>query len=470
MRLTLPIIGARQVDRAFQVNAQRSVNWYPSLERDGAKSVLTLLPTPGLDKRVEFGNGPCRSDPVEFSGSLYWVSGGQLIRMTTAEVTTAVGSLGTTSGRCYLAAGRTYLMLVDGTDGYTWNGTTFATITDGDFPASPSYCGYLDGYFIALAASSDVWQISLYENPTSWDALDFATAEAAPDSAVAVLTTYRDIYIVGSVTTQVYYNSGNPDFPFDLYANGAIEFGTPAPASVAKAGGNIFMLAQTKAAGYTVLRINGFQAQRIADTDLAYTLSQMTTLSDAEGYAYIEADQTFYVLTFPTEDVTFVYHMEQAQWHERQSEGLGRHRSLGYGRFNGKHYVGDYQNAKLYSLNATKYTDDGQTIRRVRSMGAVHRDGSQFEVNELEVEFKRGVGLTSGQGSEPQAMMRYSYDGGNGWSSELWQPIGPKGDYTRRAIWMRLGQMNDFRVEIAVTDPVEAIIIAAYADVTVWTP
>ena len=467
MRVSLPLSGARQSDRAIQVNSQRSINWYPSLEGDGAKSVLTMLPTPGLDRRIEFGNGPTRSNIVEFAGAAYWVSGSELMKMTTAESVSAVGSLNTNTGYCYLAAGRTYLMVTDGGDGYTWNDTTFAAISDGDFPTNPSYCGYLDGFFLVLDAGTDQWNKSASENPTSWDALEFASAEASPDDAVAIVTTYRDLYIIGTLTTQVYYNSGNPQFPFDLYANGVLEFGTPAPASVTKTGGNIFMLAQVEGGGITVLRINGFQAQRISDPDIAYTLSRMTTITDAEGYAYTEADQTFYVLTFPSEDLTLTYHVEQGQWHDRSSHGMGRHRSRGYGRFNGRHYVGDYQNAKLYALDPAKYTDDGQTIRRVRRGAVLHKDGLQFEVNEFEVEFARGKGLVDGQGSDPQAIFRYSYDGGNTWSNELWQPMGALGDYTRRAIWYRLGQMNDFRFELAVTDPIEAILIAAYADVTV---
>lgn len=467
MRVSLPLSGSRQLDRAIQVNSQRSINWYPSLEGDGAKSVLTMLPTPGLDKRVESGNGPCRSNLVEFAGSLYWVSGAELLKMTTAESVSSVGTLNTNTGFCYLAAGKTDLMVVDGGDGYSWDDASFATISDGDFPANPTYCAYLDGFFLVLDAGTDEWMKSASEDPTDWDPLEFATAEASPDDAVALVATYRDLYVIGTLTTQVYYNSGNPQFPFDLYANGVLEFGTPAPASVAKTGGNIFMLAQIEGGGVTVLRVNGFQGQRIADPDLAYTLSTMTTISDAEGYAYTEADQTFYVLTFPTEDLTLVYHVEQGQWHERSANNLGRHRSRGYGRFNGRHYVGDYLNSKVYAFDPTKYTDDGQTIRRVRRGAALHKDGLQFEVNEFEVEFARGKGLVTGQGSDPQAMFRYSFDGGNTWSMELWQPLGAIGDFTRRAIWTRLGQMNDFRFELVVTDPMEAIMIGAYADVTV---
>lgn len=463
-RIPIPIAGARQVDRAFKVNAQRSVNWYPEIEGDGASAVLTLKPTPGLTLVGQAGNGPRRSSSVEFKGASYFVSGGQLMKVSTTWAITAIGTLNTTTGNCGIVAGRTYLLVVDGGNGYTWNDTTFAVIVDPDFPAAPQQCGYMDGYFIVNNAQSDRFMVSANENPTAWDALDFASAEADPDDAVGVVTSYRDLYLIGTRTTQVYYNSGNADFPFDLYANGVIEFGTVAPFSVARAGGSIYMLAQTKESGVTVVRVNGFQAQKIVDPDLAYTLSRLTTVSDATGFAYTEADQTFYELTFPSEDVTFVYHAEQDMWHERTSEGIGRHRIMGYGRFNGRHLVGDYQNGNLYYLDPTNYTENGAVITRLRRAAVVTKDLREFEVNSFEVEFKRGVGLISGQGSDPMVMLRYSCDGGHTWSSPLQSRLGALGEYKARAIWNRLGQMNNFTPELVITDPVEAIVIAAYAD------
>lgn len=469
MRTPLPLLGGRHVDRVAQVNNERSVNWYAEQEPGAAKSLVTMKPTPGLVRVGAAGNGPCRSHRVTFDGKAYWVSGPQLMSQDTSGAITAIGSLNTSSGWCVLAAGRDYLLVVDGGDGYTWNGVTFATVADADFPASPSWCAYMDGYFIVNDDDTDRFHISDLpggaENPTSWTALNFATAEADPDDAVAVIATYETVYLVGTRTTQLYYNSGNSDFPFTLHTNGIMEWGTDAPASIAEAEGTLFMLARTTAGGLAVLMVQRFQARPIASDDLLYTFDRYTTTSDAEGYAYRMGGQTFYVLTFPSEDVTFVYHVETGLWHERQSDGLGRHRSRGHGFFNGRHYVGDYETGEYYYLSPTTYADNGATVIRKRITSIVHRDRRDLEVNEFEVEFAPGVGLTSGQGSDPQAVLRYSVDGGKTWSSEMWQPIGAIGDYTRRAVWRQLGQGRQFTFEITVSDPVEAVIVAVYADI-----
>jgi hypothetical protein len=464
----IPIAGARQVDRAFSVNAQRAIGWYPEVEGDGAKSILTMKPTPGLRELAQAGNGPRRSHGVDFEGDHYFVSGGNLVKVSPLWVATIIGALNTNAGWCGIIAGRTHLLVVDGGDGYTWDGTTFAVVADPDFPVSPSACGYMDGYFIVNDDATDQFSISANEDPTAWDALDFASAEADPDNAVAIATSYRDLYLIGQQTTQVYFNSSNADFPFDLYANGVLEFGSPAPASVVRAGGNIFMVAASKNSSVSIVRLNGFQAQKIVDPEMAYTLGRMATITDAVGMAYTQDDQTFYEITFPTEGITYTYHLEQDMWHERSSGGIGlTHRALGHGYFNREHVVGDNANGIIYALDPETYTDNGAPIWRRRIASILHREGRQIEINGLEVEFKAGVGTLAGQGRDPQAMLRYSFDGGHTWSRELWQRIGRMGQYGQRACWTRLGQGHHFLLEITVTDPVEAIIVGAYADVAV---
>jgi hypothetical protein len=61
----------------------------------------------------------------------------------------------------------------------------------------------------------------------------------------------------------------------------------------------------------------------------------------------------------------------------------------------------------------------------------------------------------------PQAMLRWSNDGGSTWSREYWVTIGQQGKYKNRAIWRRLGMARDRVFEVSVTDPVNAVIVSA---------
>ena len=123
--------------------------------------------------------------------------------------------------------------------------------------------------------------------------------------------------------------------------------------------------------------------------------------------------------------------------------------------------MGDYQNGKIYELSLDQYTDDGQTIRRVRRAPHLVEDFQRQYFDELQIQFQPGVGLSTGQGENPKAMLRWSNDGGSTWSKEYWVSIGKMGKYQNRAIWRRLGMARDRIFEVAVTDPVKAGIVSA---------
>jgi hypothetical protein len=163
--------------------------------------------------------------------------------------------------------------------------------------------------------------------------------------------------------------------------------------------------------------------------------------------------------------------------------------------------VGDYANGKIYELDKLNYTDDGQNIRRLRRAPHLVADFQRQYFEELQIQFQPGVGFTGlsknqniflqapyyitptgvliipanqsvvlgnqtaiSQSTEttlPQAMLRWSDDGGSTWSNEHWTTIGQTGKYQNRAIWRRLGQARDRVFEVVVTDPVNAVIVSA---------
>jgi len=90
--------------------------------------------------------------------------------------------------------------------------------------------------------------------------------------------------------------------------------------------------------------------------------------------------------------------------------------------------------------------------------------------DELQLQFQPGVGLEGITtpplnqetiGANPQAMLRWSSDGGSTWSNEHWAEIGKVGKYKNRIIWRRLGWARDRIYEVVVTDPINAVIVSA---------
>lgn len=466
MRTSILFSGGSNKARNIQINLQQTVNWYPSINTRGAKGELALYPTPGL-RFVADTPSVGRSNGVDFGGELYFVCNKSLIKIdANGSSTTITATITSGINRIEMAAGRDYLMLVDGSSGWTYDGTTFSVISHEYFPAAPTHVRYLDGYFIVNDTDTDEVSISGLEDPTAWDGLDFTSAEANPDDVLAIGTTHRDLYLVGSKTTEVYFNSGNADFPFEIYPGGVLDWGIIAAYSLALAGDVQFMLARRgESGGVFAVRITGFTVEPISNNDLAYEWQQYTTVSDAFGFAYSMGDETFYTLTFPSADKTFVYNSRSGLWHEQKSSGVGRWAVAGHGYLSNKHYaVSSGGTGKVYLLDPGYYQEGSDTITRTRISQVFHSDRRRIEVNELELEFETGTALLSGQGSDPQAMLRYSRDGGKTWSYEIWRDIGARGEYEDRVIFRNLGMARQFVFELVVAEPIKAVLANAYID------
>jgi len=75
---------------------------------------------------------------------------------------------------------------------------------------------------------------------------------------------------------------------------------------------------------------------------------------------------------------------------------------------------------------------------------------------------EHGVGLATGQGSDPQMMISISRDGGHNFSAVRNRAIGAVGEYQTRTRLNRLGQGRDFVFKISISDPIPVSIIGAY--------
>jgi len=113
------------------------------------------------------------------------------------------------------------------------------------------------------------------------------------------------------------------------------------------------------------------------------------------------------------------------------------------------------------------YSDNGaiqKWLRAWRALPTGENDMTRTSHHSLQVTFQQGVGLISGQGSDPQVFLRFSDDGGHTWSSEEWASMGRLGEYGYRTIWRRLGmttRLRDRVYEISGTDPVKVAITGA---------
>jgi hypothetical protein len=361
-------------------------------------------------------------------------------------------------------------MIVDGVKGYILSETTLTEIADTDFP-TPSGLTYQDGYFIVSVDSSGQFYISASYDGTSWDALDYATAEAYPDNLRGVLSSTKELWLIGEKSYEIWYNSGSVDFPFELIQGTAQRIGCAAKYSIAEHQSIVVWLDDKR----SIRAAFDYSAQIISDPNVDYHLAGYDKVDDAIAYMYRQEGHLFYVITFPSQSKTWVYDFSTKLWHTRASGIMDwRHPVSCYTYYDGKHIVGDYDTGKLYEYDLSKYTDNGSHVRRIRTAQSVNQDRKNIFHHSLEVEFEGGVGLAVddpdlGTGADPQAMLEWSDDGGHTWSNEHWADIGKIGVYANRARWTRLGSSRDRIYRVTIADPVKCVILGANLEATLGT-
>ena len=398
-----PILGSAYVARSINAANNRMVNLFPEATPDGGKEPGFLNRAPGLEFLQTVGTGPIRALWAhQTNGSDFFVvSGSGLYKLTSMTATPQLlGTLTTSSGPVSIADNGTQLFLATNPDGFIYNEATnvFAQITDPDFAGAVTVT-YLDGYFVFNQPNSQIIWVSQLLDGTSVDPLDFASAEGAPDGVVAVISNYRELWVFGTDTVEVWYDVGGADFPLQRIQGAFNEIGCVAAFSIAKMDNALFWLGTDARGQGIVYRANGYVGVRISTHAIEYAIAQYGNISDALAYTYQQEGHAFYVLTFPSGNATWVYDASTQAWHERAGFDSGdfmRHRSNCQCNFGGNIIVGDFQSGDIYRFDLDVYADNGGIQKWLRSWRALPTGQNNLKrtaQHSLQLDCEAGVGL-----------------------------------------------------------------------------
>jgi hypothetical protein len=436
------------------------------------------------------------------SGTLYL---GQTVQGAGVTANSVITALGTGTG----GAG-TYTLSVSSTVGSstTMYGLNFSVLpsTDGAFSGANT-CDIIDNYFIYNNPTTQEWGASDLLSPIS-PALSYGLKDGSPDDLVALIADHREVYLMGETSSEVWVDVGAVPFPFQRIPGTSTQHGIAAPFSLYRLGNSFAYVSHNNRGQAQIMQMNGYIPQRISTHAVENTLVNQV-IDDAIAWTYQLEGHEVYVVTFPsigTNGLTWAYDATTQMWHKwlytASDNSYQRHRGNCCAVFQGMVLVGDYANGKIYQLDKTNFTDDGQNVRRLRRAPHLVSDFQRQYFDELQIQFQPGVGTTGlsqptgdiylnspyiiypeatftigpfqtfiiGQQANlatnstttnPQAMLRWSNDGGSTWSKEYWVSIGKLGKYQNRAIWRRLGMARDRIFEVSITDPVNAVIVSA---------
>jgi hypothetical protein len=343
--------------------------------------------------------------------------------------------------------------------------------TDGAFVGGSSV-DIVDNYFVYNRPNTQQWASSDVLSPITYS-LAFASKFTGPDDLVSLIVDHGQVYLLGEKTSEVWADAGTFPFAFSRIPGASSQHGIAAKFSMARFGNSFVYVSRNDRGQAVIVQMNGYRPQRISTHAVENTLTN-ENISDAVAYTYQLEGHECYVVSFPSLELTWVFDGATQMWHKwlwcDNQNNYKRHRSNCSAVFQGLVLVGDYENGQIYKLDPNNYTDNGQHIRRMRRCPHLVADFQRQYFDELQIQFQPGVGLQGVEtfplgsndiGINPQAMLRWSNDGGSTWSNEHWAGIGKVGKYQNRIIWRRLGQARDRIYEVVVTDPIKAVIVSA---------
>ena len=227
------------------------------------------------------------------------------------------GSLLTTDGPVAIAENGVQLVVVDGSYGYVFDLSTHAwtQITSPNFYGS-SRVAFVDNYLVFVKPNSQQFYWTSLAGVT-FDALDFASAEGAPDQIRSLLVAHRELWLFGATSTEVWFNVGELDQPFARIAGAFLQHGTAAAQSPTLVGESVCWLGSSAEGAGLVFLAVGYQPQRISTHAVEHAMTGYPTVSDALGWSEQREGHLWFVLTFPSGNATWVYDLTSQLWHER---------------------------------------------------------------------------------------------------------------------------------------------------------
>jgi hypothetical protein len=480
------------------VNAEELINFFTEMPSSAAAATdIALLPTPGLKVFASVPNAvsvrgefAVLSNPTVATPGKYFAVIGTFLYQVNANgtVTQYTQPLVDDGQPVYFAAGPNgsagggvwQLLFCSGGTAYVLDltaappgGITVIPAASFNNSSPVSQVAYIDGFFIALLAGTNQFQLSALLN-----ALDWTSAAAPGAAAVSVFTDNvlsmavndRLLLLTGPKQSVWYYNSGDPNFPLAVIQGSEVEEGIIAQNSLVKAANDMFFIGGDERGAGIARRMSGYIPQRISTHAVELSIQNMPTFSDAISWTEQDRGHTFYVTWFPSGNMTWVYDLATGHWHKRlfwneQQGAYVAHLARCHMYAFGQHLVGDRTSGNIYSMSQNYLDDNGTPIRRMRRAPHINDEKQWVFHKQLQIDAEMGEATlldANGNPRAPQAFLRWSDDGGHVFKNYHTLNFGQIGQYKFRAIQRRMGKSRDRVYEFTCSDPVAWRIVNAY--------
>lgn len=481
-KIPLSITTGFYVSESLPISGQRCVNWYVNFPQADTVTDGNLFATPGLNQLATVSSIDSTRGAHEMAGLPYFVIGTSLIRLNRtfdvfgAEVfsTTNLGTIEGTGPVSMDDNGTQLVIVAPGGKSYTFiEPATLAEITDANFDGPASSVVFIDGFFVFTTADGKKFFNSPLNDArgtpggTTYDALDFSTAEADPDQIRAALNFRNQLYILGSITTEVFSNIGRTPAPFARIPGSVLPKGISAPNAIVKTQNTFAFIGAGDNESPSVWSFTGNNYQKLSTTAIDNVLSRLTDaeLALVTSWSYAEAGAFFIGFSLPS--TCFVYDLISQRWHERISTVSDEDVAYrvedmitAYGRV----LVGDSVDGRIGEIDRDIFTEYSGDIKCEMITKPFDNQGDPVFLASLEAVLENGVGNLAVP--DPIIRLSISDDGGRTFNSELQRKFGRVGEYNHRTLWNRLGRFPRSRVlKFETSSAVKRTFIKLEADI-----
>lgn len=430
-------------------------NWFAEEASERVDRPYRLIPAPGL---VSFATGLSGATRGMFQsdglvdGDLVVASGASIHRITSAGAVSTVGTITGTDGVSF-AGSNTQLVTAAGGSAYVVTGSLSSAVTVGASTGPITDVAEIGQRHLYLEGGTARFWWSDPLDAATVSNTSFATAEGEPDDVIGLRVFQGTVMLLGTQSVEGWVSTGDLLAPFVRRPGFQVRTGVVGRDAVAELDFGLFLVGTDN----KVYRFSGASPQRVSTHTIERAVEKVSDKSAIRLSAHDFGGHAFLGLHLPGVGDYF-YDAASGVWHRRRELNAARYVAHDFVQCFGGVYAGDVTAGKVYRLDRSVYTHDSSPVRRVAT-AIIPVQENRPAVKGLVVEMQGGVGLSNGQGSDPQVMIRTSRNG-RVWGNEITRSFGAVGQYNRRAYVNSLGRFEPpaMAVEVAVSDPVPATV------------
>lgn len=450
--------GSSVFGRYKKISDERTINLFTS---DG-----WLVNYAGFKKRLEIlpdGEGRGLFNSIR-GGFLIVVVSSSVYRVSPTLVTTFLGNIDTVTGDVYIDENLAQqICIVDGESAWIYN-YTVNTFTKQTLPFSPSYVCYHNTYFLFGSSASNT-------NPQDWYIYDPDTTDTLKQVLILSLQTKPDnalivqrlpgrgnnVLVMGSTVGEIWTQVEGRDI-YRRVQSFNIDNGVVSISTLAANEEYICWLAQNENNAPFIMITDGASTKRISTDGIDYVLSQIKFPSQSNAFFYRQDGHLFYQLTFynPTDNLSLIYDFTTQKFFHVSDQNLDYHPARQIVFFQEKTYFTSLNDGSIYQMDTNFVTYDydtaptsiGEEIPRIRICKSIRKQNSdRFRVGEFTFWIEQGMPNLQSP-IRPRVDMSFSVNGNQSFSNVVSRELNPEGQYRNQIRWWRLGQANEFTIQL----------------------